>query len=44
MGVADVQSIGPKATENELLTKFCKDVLKILENLQEDFSNEVVFR
>lgn len=41
--VAGLHSIRYKAIKNKLLTKLLKDILKVLENLQEKVCNEVLF-
>ena len=42
-GVVGLQSTGCNITKNELLTKFLKDVLKILENFQGELCNWILF-
>ena len=42
-GVVGLQSTGCNTTKNELLTKFLKDVLKILENFQGELCDWVLF-
>ena len=43
-GVAGLQYSVYNATENELLTKFLKYVLKLIENFQEIISTEVPYQ